>query len=450
MNCRGIAAVASWILFAIPVFAQCEIGWRQLIGGVQGEVLATAMWDPDGNGPQAARLVVAGGFRDAVGIPDVNGVVLFDPTNNEWTPLSGGTNGVIWALAQLPDGDLVAGGRFSSAGGVAANNVARWDGTSWSSLDAGVVTSCSICVPVSAMVVLPNGDLVVGGAFDTAGDIEAAHVARWNGNAWSAMGSGFPGQYDLGVYALAARPDGDVIAGGALWVPVGTGERNALVRWDGSSWNSVSPGLLYTVHSLTSGPGGAVYAGGNFASATVSRFGRVTSTSSGQGGTTWELVQVGPTNGVTSIEAIAVLANGDVVVGGIFNSIGGTQARNIARWNGAEWVPLGAGVDGPVSTLLVMPDGTLAVGGNIQLAGGLTVRNLAIYSFEENPNDPGCNGCGACAADYDQDGGVTGADLAAFFVDYEAGAACADVDDDGGVTGGDLGAFFAAYEAGGC
>ncbi len=63
---------------------------------------------------------------------------------------------------------------------------------------------------------------------------------------------------------------------------------------------------------------------------------------------------------------------------------------------------------------------------------------------------PQASGCPTCAADYDQDGGVTGADLAAFFLDYESGAACADVDDDGGVTGGDLGYFFTVFEAGGC
>jgi hypothetical protein len=62
----------------------------------------------------------------------------------------------------------------------------------------------------------------------------------------------------------------------------------------------------------------------------------------------------------------------------------------------------------------------------------------------------GGSGCAPCAADYDQDGGVTGADLAAFFADFEAGAICADVDQDGGVTGGDIGAFFFVFEAGGC
>ena len=58
--------------------------------------------------------------------------------------------------------------------------------------------------------------------------------------------------------------------------------------------------------------------------------------------------------------------------------------------------------------------------------------------------------CPTCAADYDQDGGVTGGDIGAFFNDFEQGLACADVDEDGGVTGGDVAAFFAVYEAGGC
>lgn len=59
-------------------------------------------------------------------------------------------------------------------------------------------------------------------------------------------------------------------------------------------------------------------------------------------------------------------------------------------------------------------------------------------------------GCPGCAADYDQDGGVTGSDIGAFFADYEQGLACADVDGDGGVTGGDLAFFFSVFEAGGC
>ena len=58
--------------------------------------------------------------------------------------------------------------------------------------------------------------------------------------------------------------------------------------------------------------------------------------------------------------------------------------------------------------------------------------------------------CPACAADYDNNGGVDGGDIAAFFADFELGEICADVDQNGGVDGGDIGTFFITFEAGGC
>jgi hypothetical protein len=63
----------------------------------------------------------------------------------------------------------------------------------------------------------------------------------------------------------------------------------------------------------------------------------------------------------------------------------------------------------------------------------------------------GCDGvCPVCPADFDQDGGVTGADIEAFFLAFESGESCGDTDLDGGVTGADIEAFFVAFEAGGC
>lgn len=58
--------------------------------------------------------------------------------------------------------------------------------------------------------------------------------------------------------------------------------------------------------------------------------------------------------------------------------------------------------------------------------------------------------CTACAADFNQDGGVTGDDVSAFFFEYESGATCADVNIDGGITGDDVAVFFMTFEAGGC
>jgi hypothetical protein len=57
---------------------------------------------------------------------------------------------------------------------------------------------------------------------------------------------------------------------------------------------------------------------------------------------------------------------------------------------------------------------------------------------------------GACAADFNQDGGVDGADVDAFFEHWEAGLHEADVNHDGGVDGTDVGEFFMVWENGGC
>lgn len=57
--------------------------------------------------------------------------------------------------------------------------------------------------------------------------------------------------------------------------------------------------------------------------------------------------------------------------------------------------------------------------------------------------------CG-CPADFNQDGGVDGGDVEAFFTDWADADPCADTNQDGGVDGGDVEAFFIVWEMGGC
>lgn len=85
------------------------------------------------------------------------------------------------------------------------------------------------------------------------------------------------------------------------------------------------------------------------------------------------------------------------------------------------------------------PDAGVMSGGQFTLTGG----------FWALPVQTGPT-CPACAADFDEDGGVTPADVGAFFVAFEAGEVCGDVDLDGGITPADIEAFFFVFEAGGC
>jgi hypothetical protein len=61
-----------------------------------------------------------------------------------------------------------------------------------------------------------------------------------------------------------------------------------------------------------------------------------------------------------------------------------------------------------------------------------------------------CDLCPECAADFDRDGGVTSADIGAFFTTFEHGQTCADIDADGSVTAADVAAFFDTFQRGGC
>ena len=89
-------------------------------------------------------------------------------------------------------------------------------------------------------------------------------------------------------------------------------------------------------------------------------------------------------------------------------------------------------------------DGVIKVVGNASL--DVTFQDVAVLWTLDTRGST----CASCPADYDDNGGVDGGDLAAFFTDFEAGEGCADVDANGGVDGGDLAFFFELFEAGGC
>jgi hypothetical protein len=169
-------------------------------------------------------------------------------------------NNPVNALATLPNGDLVAGGSFTTAGGVSANRIARWNGTSWSALGSGLGSGVNDWV--RALATMPNGDLVAGGGFTTAGGVSANRIVRWNGTSWSALGSGITGVLGPFVGALAVLPNGDLVAGG--YFATAGGSAYGIARWNGASWSALGSGTNSWVYALTTLPNGDLVAGGGF------------------------------------------------------------------------------------------------------------------------------------------------------------------------------------------
>ncbi|MBU6412413.1 MAG: hypothetical protein KGS45_02980 [Planctomycetes bacterium] len=337
--------------------------WAPLGAGMNNVVRALAVLS---NGD----LIAVGDFTTA-GDVAANSIARWD--GSSWTPLDSGLQWPgnvpnVYAICVLPNGDLVAGGDFTTAGGVMANSIARWNGSSWSALGLGLVGTSSW--RVRSLAPLPNGELVAGGSFTSAGGVAANRIARWNGSSWAPMGTGLNGT----AFALAAMPGGDVIAGGVLPSTGDMGLVRGVARWNGSAWAALGAGVSEAVQDFAVMPTGEVIAGGDFQTA-----GGVPGT---QGiarwnGLSWAALGTG-TNG--QVHALAQLPNGDLVAAGPFTTAGGVSANRIARWNGVSWAPLGSGMNGPVYALAVMPNGDIVAGGFFTTAGGVTVNNIARWN----------------------------------------------------------------------
>lgn len=335
--------------------APCQPTWVSTFGGAAGQpsdaVLALVVHDDGAGGGPA---LFAGGSFIEIGGLELPYAARWNGTS--WSGLSSGLNGEVRALAVHDDGlgsgpALYAAGEFTVAGGVAASRIARWDGSAWSALGSGLSGTAH------ALVSFDDGTgsgpaLYVGGAFTHAGGIAVQRVARWDGSAWHAVGGGVQGT----VRSLAGFDDGsgngpELYAGG---ISLDGLDGQTLLKWNGAAWSQVGSGItmyeFYTqgvlalvVHDDGMGGGPALYAGGDFYwefSSPVDRVAR-------WDGTTWSTVG-GGTN--LKVEALASFDDGTgsgpaLYAGGRFRQAGGVNASRIARWDGAAWSPLGAGLD---------------------------------------------------------------------------------------------------------
>jgi hypothetical protein len=144
--------------------AEAQADGARLILAKSGRELAySRLLVTDATGRELpARLEVLSPDRLAVRVDDANASypVRIDPTfsDADWVsmnPSVRGTNGTVLAMAMDVGGVLYVGGSFSVAGGVAANNIARWSGSEWFSLGSGtdgVVRSLAVAGAISTQV----------------------------------------------------------------------------------------------------------------------------------------------------------------------------------------------------------------------------------------------------------------------------------------------------------
>jgi hypothetical protein len=178
-----------------------------------------------------------------------------------------GVNGDVNAMTTYNDGSglaLYAAGTFTSGGGVSMNRIGRFDGAAWSALGSGMDSL------VDALVAFDDGSgpaLFAAGTFTTAGGTPASCVARWNGTSWSAVGAGLNAQVlSLGVFDDGSGP---ALYAGGNFTMSGTTPVTSIARWNGTNWTQLGSGANGAVWSLLSYDDGTdagpeLFAGGEF------------------------------------------------------------------------------------------------------------------------------------------------------------------------------------------
>ena len=221
------------------------------------------------------QLYLSGYFdENQTQIPGANGIARWDSATNTWTDVGDGVNGYILDM-EVYQGELYVSGDFDSVGGtLAIHTMAKWDGTSWDSLNYQNILDPNDHIRDMAVW---NNKLVIAGQFNFPGYFNLAQYDPTSG--WSDIG-GSPNQSlnNLGV------ANGDLFAYGSSVLFFGAQQINRLGRWDGTSWNDmgITQNEYFFIQSM-------------------------------------------------------IEFNGELWVTGTGASIGGTPVENIARWDGTQW-----------------------------------------------------------------------------------------------------------------
>ncbi|MBI1189303.1 MAG: hypothetical protein GC200_01290 [Tepidisphaera sp.] len=350
--------------------AQCGNIWNPIGGGggpTHADGVFASVMLPNGD-------VLAGGGFSSDGDPDNFARVTFCryfASTNTWNTTDLGVAGEIRAMVLLPDGDVLVGGLFRCGGSFTSRQVARYhpSTSTWTPLATGGAS-------VYALAVLPSGDIVAGGRFTTIDGVAANHVAKFNSQSgtWSALGSGTNNNL---VYSAVALADGSIVFGGDFTIGGGL-PANRIARFDLSTgtWSAFGSGLNGPMYALVELPDGRLLVGGSMGTAGgvtvggIATFDRTT----GQ----WGAIGSGTNGGITGL---GMLPDGRVLVGGTFNYVNGVYMPRIAicNPNTGTWAPaIASGTAGVTPNAIQRNfDGTYLVSGlsrvgNLYTPAGVT------------------------------------------------------------------------------
>jgi uncharacterized delta-60 repeat protein len=367
------------------------------------QVIHVLLRQPDG------RILVAGAFteiggklRDGIARLLSHGTLdeSFDPgTTPDYDPALRVSQPIL-SLALQSDGRILAAGYFTAIGGQSQPHVARFE--SDGRLDDGFSVDLlpriqGGPVRVNAVAVQPEDRVVIGGFFERVNGVTSPQAARFlpDGSVDANFETGAHRLEE--VFAFALQPDGSLLVAGGN--EIRSSSMGQLVRIKvsgeldtGFAMTGVAisePFQASSVRAVAIQPDGNLVVGGRFTS-----FNRVAATN---------LIRIGPDGaldrtfqpgvGGNAVNALALDPAGRVLVAGDFP---GGLARLLPDGTADPEFDVDEGIALKSETgdvwfvrcLAVQPDGGIVVGGDFDWAGGSVRRSLARF-HPDGSLDPG-------------------------------------------------------------
>ena len=320
----------------------------------------------------------------------------------------------VFAVALQPDGKILLGGDFNTINDESAPHIARLnkDGTVDFTFNANTgAAGLGDSSAVRAIVVQPDGKIIVGGSFTTFNNLPHEYLVRLNPNGSidpTFVGPDFSQDYNWKVSALALQPDNKILVGGRFFFGLETltqksgiirvlpnGSLDASFVTDRGASAYGNPGWIQEVKTIALQGNGQIVIGGEFngfggtspmVNTKRNRLARLNSNGSLDSfDPNVDSAQTYPTP-ASSIDALFIQADGNILIGGKYAKIGTFAQNSFGRLGSGGGLDsnfnVASGSTGEVFSFAMQPDGKAILGAGVgTIQGTNDIATVRIFTL---------------------------------------------------------------------
>ncbi|CAN5365147.1 hypothetical protein BH10ACI3_BH10ACI3_04270 [soil metagenome] len=306
------------------------------------------------------------------------------------------------------DGKILIGGGFTYINNTVKNGILRLnaDGTLDPTFDSGsgtLRTNNPTTAGMSAIAVQPDGKILIGGFFDLYNGVSRNRIARLNPD--GSVDTSFDvGSGSATINTIVLQSDGKILIGGDFFSYNGTTVQSRILRLnsDGTndaSFNPTGTAADNSVYAIAVQADGKIVIGGDFLNSDGNPRSRIARLNANG---TYDPTFNNGIGAAARVSAIALQSSGKIVIGGSFLTVNGSSFNRLARLNTDASIDTTfasiSGANGGVTTVNVLADSSIFISGGFTSYDEIGLKGLARLTADGTVDPSFTTGAGAGGA----------------------------------------------------